>query len=148
MYLHRSLLLLLLAVPASAQTARIVVSEPRGEDRAHLVAVLSDRTQVDLDLPMAQATVDGVRAALRAKIATVPVTTRVPVGTSIDLSVIVTPVPVDPPTPTPAQVWRVKVDRLVQFRALGLMNPAAMLDLQALQDDVEATYLPGYLDAF
>jgi len=50
-----------------------------------------------------------------------------------------------PPVPTAGQIWRAKVSRYLQGKALGLTNPTAIADLAALFDDINATYLPEYL---
>jgi hypothetical protein len=76
-------------------------------------------------------------------------TTLMPLGTMIDLSVI--PVPIVPPPdpgPTPVQVWREKAQRLVRLKALGLTSLTAVRDIQALDDEVNATYVSGYASQF
>lgn len=48
------------------------------------------------------------------------------------------------PTPTAKQIWLGKVSQYKQFSSLGLTGAAAT-DLAALLDDINATYVTGYL---
>ena len=147
MSLLRSLLLVLVAVPAVAQTATIVVSEPRGEDRIHIVAELENRRQIDVDLPLAQATVADVRAAINAKRTRTPAT--VPVGTVIDLAVVAPVVSeAAPRPPSLVTVWQEKARRLARLKLLGLTNATAVSEIRTLEDDVNATYQAGYATGF
>ena len=142
-------LVLLLAAPASAQTARIIVSEPRGEDRIHLVAEFPDRSQMDLDLPLAVATPDGIRDTINARRLRTPAHILVPVGRIIDL----TPPPPPPqpppePAPTTQDIWLEQARRLMRVKALGLTAAGALAEIAALEDEVNRTYEPGYVSAF
>jgi hypothetical protein len=59
-----------------------------------------------------------------------------------------TAIPVVAPAAAPAtafQVWSAKAARLVRAKSLGLTVQAAVDDVAALQNDVNATYVAGYV---
>jgi hypothetical protein len=52
------------------------------------------------------------------------------------------------PAPTAAQVWADKARRLAALRAMGtIANGALLTAINALQTDVQNTYVAGHLDA-
>lgn len=53
--------------------------------------------------------------------------------------------PPDPDPPTAASIWNDKARRLTRARGLGLTSQKAVDDLAALEADVNATYVTGYL---
>lgn len=61
------------------------------------------------------------------------------VGQSVNLAVP------SAPTPTAEEIWRAKVARYHQGKALALTNGTAVSDLAALFTDINATYLSVYL---
>ena len=51
-----------------------------------------------------------------------------------------------PVVPTAEEVWREKALRLIRAKAIGLTNATAVAEIAALQSDVDATYVAGYVD--
>ena len=61
------------------------------------------------------------------------------VGQTINLAAIA------PPAATAFEIWVVKTRRLVRARQIGLTNVTAVTEITALQSDVDATFVAGYI---
>lgn len=55
------------------------------------------------------------------------------------------PVTYTPPAATAFEVWRDKVRRVLEAKAIGLTNSTATDELAALVADINATYVSGYV---
>ncbi len=66
-------------------------------------------------------------------------------GLAAGTNIPVTYTPPSPPAPTAFQVWLAKAQRLIRFKAIGMTDTSALAELSALQADVDATYVDGYI---
>jgi hypothetical protein len=144
------LAVLLLAAPASAayNTATVKTNEPNRDGTYRLVATFTGNAgepAVDREITVSAGTTLTVLRQWAINIAaelngtrTVATNAAVQPGQTVNLT------PITPAAATAEAVWQEKARRLQRLKALGLTNSTAVTRINALEADVNATFVDGY----